>query len=273
MAMDGAGTVYITGNALGQIPTTAGALPLSPNATTPPSGAFLAAFFPTLAVQAAQQLAYGTYLDGAGRVGRFFEDSYGVGVDAAGNAYLTGSTACCLNSGPGNPNLPVTPGAFQTAPGGADDAYAVKIGPGPLTSSAAAPAPICTTALTLARGALHLGLIAGARTALQAPYPLGYVTFQNGASSLVLRRPTLTCVGPGLSSAVITLTGPVFSGYGIYQPGDLVTVTVTGSGGAMFAGASYTVEVKVTRGVTTVSDTTLTGVPWSQNGHLVVMPF
>jgi hypothetical protein len=61
-------------------------------------------------------LSYSTYLGGTtgGGVG------YGIAVDAAGDAYVTGWTST---------DFPTTPGAYQTTYGGADDAFVTKLNP------------------------------------------------------------------------------------------------------------------------------------------------
>ena len=46
---------------------------------------------------------------------------YGIAVDTAGNAYVTGYTD--------STNFPTTPGAFQTTYGGGDDAFVTKLNP------------------------------------------------------------------------------------------------------------------------------------------------
>ena len=53
--------------------------------------------------------------------------SYGVAVDSAGNAYLTGSTE--------SPNFPIVPGSFDTTLGGISDAFVLKISFGGLLSA------------------------------------------------------------------------------------------------------------------------------------------
>ena len=60
-------------------------------------------------------LVYSTFLGGSGSdIGR------DVAVDEDGNAYVTGQTA--------SPNFPTTPGAFQTANAGSNDAFVAKVG-------------------------------------------------------------------------------------------------------------------------------------------------
>jgi hypothetical protein len=60
---------------------------------------------------------YSTYL---GASGGGFEDGRGIAVDTGGNAYVTGTA---------NSNFLLTPGSFQTSPGGNGDAFVAKISP------------------------------------------------------------------------------------------------------------------------------------------------
>ncbi len=62
-------------------------------------------------------LVYSTYL---GASGGNLENGRGIAVDAAGNAYVTGRATS---------NFLLTPGTFQTSPGGNDDAFVAKISP------------------------------------------------------------------------------------------------------------------------------------------------
>lgn len=94
IAVDNAGNAYIVGSAsLVNFPTTPGAY------QTVPPGTFVAKLNP-----AGTALVYSTYLTGGGGVA--------IEVDAAGNAYVAGSAS--------SPSFPITPGAFQTSPGGFD---------------------------------------------------------------------------------------------------------------------------------------------------------
>src|SRR5207247_461009 len=61
-------------------------------------------------------LVYSTYLGGSAD-----DAGVGIAVDAAGNAYVTGSTASA--------NYPTTAGAFQTTLGGGGDAFVTKLNP------------------------------------------------------------------------------------------------------------------------------------------------
>lgn len=59
---------------------------------------------------------YATYFGGSGD-----EYGYGIAVDSAGNAYITGKTE--------SSDFPVTAGAFQSASGGVTDAFVAKLNP------------------------------------------------------------------------------------------------------------------------------------------------
>ncbi len=61
-------------------------------------------------------LAYSTYLGGT-----VAEYAYGLAVDSSGDAFVSGWTA--------SPNFPTTPGAFQTALGGSQDAFLFELNP------------------------------------------------------------------------------------------------------------------------------------------------
>src|SRR6202044_2516287 len=62
-------------------------------------------------------LLYSTFLNGS--TGN--SDATAIAVDAAGDAYVTGFT--------GSTDFPVTPGAFQTAKPGLDNAFVLKLNP------------------------------------------------------------------------------------------------------------------------------------------------
>jgi hypothetical protein len=94
IAVDGAGYAYITGCTISSdFPTTAGAFQ-----TTNRGGENA---FVTRVVGAGTDLVYSTYLGGS-----IVDCGNGIAVDAAGNAYVTGSTE--------STNFPTSSGAFQT---------------------------------------------------------------------------------------------------------------------------------------------------------------
>jgi hypothetical protein len=113
IAVDTAGNAYLTGytrinqQAGNSFPTTAGAFDTTYN------GGFFDAFV-TKVDPSGSALVYSTYLGGSGD-----DFGNGIAVDAAGNAYVTGSAAA----------FPTTPGAFDTTPNGGADAFVAKLDP------------------------------------------------------------------------------------------------------------------------------------------------
>jgi hypothetical protein len=108
IAVDASGHIYLAGSAGDGLPTTSGAFqaslaggvfcnPYSDARFVCPNG-FLAKIDPT--ASGAQSLIYSTYLGGGD------DQVNAIVVDAAGNAYVTGSTVSA--------GFPVTSGAFQT---------------------------------------------------------------------------------------------------------------------------------------------------------------
>ncbi|MBB3128651.1 putative repeat protein (TIGR01451 family) [Paenibacillus rhizosphaerae] len=107
IAVDGAGNAYVTGQ------TVSSNFPLT-------SGAFQATFagssdaFVTKLNAHGSGLVYSTFIGGSG-----LEIGFGIAVDSAGNAYVTGQTQ--------STNFPVTNGALQTLLGGGSDAFVTKL--------------------------------------------------------------------------------------------------------------------------------------------------
>jgi Tol biopolymer transport system component/photosystem II stability/assembly factor-like uncharacterized protein len=97
IAVDSSGNQYVTGNTGGtDFPTTAGAYQTTLRGAT---DLFITKF------STSSTLSYSTYLGG----GAFEDGIVGIGVDAAGNAYVSGRTS--------STDFPVTAGAFQSAIG------------------------------------------------------------------------------------------------------------------------------------------------------------
>jgi hypothetical protein len=108
IAVDGAGNSYVTGlTDSSNFPTMN---PLQP-AYGGNGDAVITKLNPT-----GSALVYSTYLGGNG-----FDGGYGIAVDSAGNAYVTGST--------GSANFPITSGAFQTNLAGYSNAFVAEISP------------------------------------------------------------------------------------------------------------------------------------------------
>ena len=111
IAVDAAGNAYVTGGTFSpDFPTTAGAFQASFG-----DGIFHA--FVTKLNATGSALVYSTYLGGNGA-----EESYGIAVDAAGNAYVTGRTVSL--------DFPTTAGAFQTTYGEGQDAFVTQLDAG-----------------------------------------------------------------------------------------------------------------------------------------------
>jgi hypothetical protein len=109
IAVDAAGHAYVTGlTGSDDFPTTAGAVQPTRRGT---GDAFVAKLNPT-----GSALVYSTYLGGSG-----WNDGYGIAVDAAGHAYVTGPTE--------SPNFPTTAGAVQPTHRGSGDAFVAKLNP------------------------------------------------------------------------------------------------------------------------------------------------
>ena len=107
IAVDGAGSAYVTGNTSStDFPTTAGA------AQTTFAGGTDA--FVTKLDATGSGLVYSTYLGGSGS-----DIGHGIAVDGAGSAYVTGITE--------STDFPTTAGAAQTTLAGVVDAFVTKL--------------------------------------------------------------------------------------------------------------------------------------------------
>ncbi|HEX5731892.1 MAG TPA: SBBP repeat-containing protein [Blastocatellia bacterium] len=106
IAIDSAGNAYVTGEAGAGFPVTPGAFQTSFN------GAREA--FVTKLNAAGTALVYSTFLGGSGD-----DAGFGIAVNAAGNAYVTGFSDSL--------NFPATPGAFQTVKAAGTDAFVTQL--------------------------------------------------------------------------------------------------------------------------------------------------
>jgi hypothetical protein len=109
IAVDADGNAYVTGYTTSpNFPTTAGAFQPDFGGV---AGTFVTKLNPTGTV-----LVYSTYLGGSGS-----DVGSGIAVDAAGNAYVTGTAR--------SSDFPTTAGAFQVTSGGLSDAFVTKLDP------------------------------------------------------------------------------------------------------------------------------------------------
>ena len=109
IVVDAAKNVYLTGG------TNSSNFPVTPGVYQPTSGGLTDVFVTKLDPNGAK-LLYSTHIGVATEGIRGF----GIAVDGAGSAYITG------NAGPG---FPTTPGAFQTGSGAFTSAYVTKLSP------------------------------------------------------------------------------------------------------------------------------------------------
>ena len=107
VAIDATGNAYVAGSTtLTDFPTTTGAVQTASGGS---ADAIVAKVDPT-----GSGLIYSTYLGGAAA-----DEGYGIAVDGAGNAYVTGYTS--------STNFPTTAGAFRTSFSGNIDAFVTKV--------------------------------------------------------------------------------------------------------------------------------------------------
>ncbi|HEY6212241.1 MAG TPA: SBBP repeat-containing protein [Vicinamibacterales bacterium] len=112
IAVDSAGNAYITGQTSSMdFPTTTGAFDTSFNGGFNLDDAFITKLNAT-----GSALVYSTFLGGSS-----YDQGWGIAVDAAGNAYITGDTSSA--------DFPTTPGAYATTLKGGSDAFVTKLDP------------------------------------------------------------------------------------------------------------------------------------------------
>src|SRR5439155_228724 len=107
IAVDATGNAYVTGL------TFSTNFPTTPGAVREIFGGILDAFMVKLN-PAGTALVYSTFLGGSS-----LDEGFGIAVDTAGSAYVTGGTE--------SPDFPTTPGAVQTGFGGTPDAFVAKL--------------------------------------------------------------------------------------------------------------------------------------------------
>ncbi len=118
LAVDPGGNAYITGTVSYEtsFPTTAGAFQVVPNPANTQYPGFIAKLNAS-----GSALAYATYLSGSGVAQGGADSLNAIAVDAAGDAFITGSTMSA--------DFPVTPGAFRTTNPGQQSVFLSKLNP------------------------------------------------------------------------------------------------------------------------------------------------
>ena len=221
VAVDGTGNAYITGStaALGFL-STSGAAQLSYGGGT--SDAFI-----TKLNTDGSAVVYTTYLGGNNS-----DTGRGIKVDAAGNAYLVGTTSSA--------NFPTTSGVIQGIASGPNDAFVAKLN---ATGSGMLYA-------TLLGGS---GGDSGNAIAIDAGGN-AYITGNTNSINFPLKNPLQTGFLNGLSEAFVAKLDPTASNlvYSTYLGGKVDdygnAIAVDGSGNAYVAGYTTSTNFKVSRG-------------------------
>ena len=117
IAVDSAGNAYVTGKTMSSnFPTTGGAFDRTFNVDNcPRCGIDQIDAFITKLNPAGSALVYSTFLGGTSP-----DETFGIAIDGARNAYVTGETTG---------NFPTTAGAFDTTANGGSDAFVAKLNP------------------------------------------------------------------------------------------------------------------------------------------------
>ena len=227
IAVDAAGNAYVSGatNSI-NFPTIAGAFQ-----TTYGGGEFDA--FVTKLNPTGSALVYSTFIGGSEQDGGF-----GIAVDTAGSAYVTGRTY--------STDFPTTTGAFQPTFGGNGDAFVAKI------IDDTSPPPTTTTTRSEESAATHVGP--------WMTYGSEVGTFSGGtivASNLAASTATFSFSGTALSwigvkcnvcgIAAVSIDGGVpttVNTAGPAAPGSLTSVVVYSASG--LAAGNHTIAITVT---------------------------
>ena len=245
IAVDSSGNAYVTGYTWStNFPT-----------ATPLQAVYGGGYdaFVTKLNAAGSALLYSTYLGGSGR-----EDGYGIAVDSAGNAYVTGSTA--------STNFP-TANAFQPVFGGGSyDAFIAKIGTGvaactysiaPATQAFTASAASGSVAVTAASGCTWAAISNASWITITSGISgsgsgtVGYSVAANTNTSS--RTGTLTIAG---QTFTVTQAGATCSyaiaptSASVQFSGGTGSVTVTAGSGCTWTAVSNASWITITSGAT-----------------------
>lgn len=221
VAVDAAGDAFLTGY------TNSADFPVTPGAVQPALSGVVNVFAARLS-PAGSALFYSTYLGGRGD-----DRGSAIALDASNNAYLTGFTSSA--------NFPVTPGAFQTLLGGAQNAFVSKLNP-------------TGTGLAYSTYLGGNGTDAGLGIAVDASGG-AYVGGQTTSNNFPLTAGAFRATLGGAGDAFFTLfnpsgTAPVYSTYwgGTAAEDDGVFLALDRSGAVYLAGSTYSADFPTTAG-------------------------
>lgn len=221
IAVDGAGNVYIAGTTESpQFPVT------NAGYQKTYGGGTSDAFVVKLDSSGATRL-YATYLGTAAQ-----DEASGIAVDAAGNAYITGFTS--------SNKFPVTPGAAQTAYGGSQEAFAVKLDPTGTTLVYSTFIGGSSSDYGRAIAVDGAGNACVAGSTISPNFPVTAGAYQSPVRPV--RDVFLTKIDPGGTAFVYSA---VFGGSGDEEPR---AVAVDASGQAHVAGYTWSTDFPVTSG-------------------------
>ena len=223
IAVDVSGNAYVAGYAVStNFPTTPGVFQ---STLSGPIDAFVTKLNPT-----GSGLVYSTYLGGSNN-----DEAFGIGVDAAGNAYVAGATD--------STNFPTTPGAFQTTLSGGNDLFITKLNPtgsGLVYSTYLGGSEFDNLANGIAVDAAGNAYVSGLTFSTDFPTTIG--AFQ-------------TAYGGGIRDAFVTKLNPLGTGlvYSTYLGGSdndysFGGVTVDAAGNAYVAGFTESTDFPTTPG-------------------------
>jgi Beta-propeller repeat len=226
IAIDGAGSAYITGSTSStDFPTTPAAYDTSYNGSGG-SDAFVAKLSPD-----GSALDYSTYLGGSNSSG-FFDLGSGIAVDGTGAAYIAGEADSA--------NFPVTPGAFDTTDNGGADAFVTKLAP---TGSSLAYSTLLggasfDSATALAVDGSGNAYIAGYGTSTDYPTTAGAFdqSYNQGWDVFVTK----------LDASGASLAYSTYLGGATYD--EARGITVDGAGGAYVTGHTFSSDYPTTAG-------------------------
>lgn len=215
LALDAAGNAYVAGGTLStDFPTSSSAAQKTIGGGT---DGFLAAFDPTGAI------LYSTYVGGSGN-----DIAYALAADAAGNAYITGSTASL--------NLAVTSAAWQQKSAGGIDAFVAMYAPG--------GGPVYASYLGGAANDAGYGIAVDALGA-------AYVTGQTASADFPTRNAFQPSFG-GVADTFVSKLAPdggslAYSTFlGGSQPDAGYAIAVDGAGNAYVAGDTVSTNYPLT---------------------------